>query len=122
MRCGVAFVKKDGYNTYFQDLFASASHSRLSPHLKWEALFTKIGDISTMKGKVPTGVTAVVLRLLKCDSRAQLEALAKLCVYEDGFGDKALLLEARKRLQKVLEKASEAGKGTEEEVLDGSWH
>ena len=36
----------------------------------------------------------------------------------EGFADAALLLEARKRSQKVLEKAYEAGKATEEDVLD----
>ena len=72
-----------------------------------------------MKGNVPTGVTADVLRLLKYCSRAQLEALAKLCGRDEGFKDMALLLEARKRSQEVLEKAYEAGKVTEEEVLDG---
>ena len=74
----VELAKKDGYNAYFQDLFASPRRSRLSPHLKWEGLFTKLGDIGTLKGKVPAGVTAGVLRLLRYGSRAQLEALAKL--------------------------------------------
>ena len=73
-----------------------------------------------MKGKVPTGVTAGMLRLLKYGSRAQLEALAKLAGKEEGFDDRALTLEARRRLQQVLEKAHKAGKATEEEVLDGS--
>merc|ERR1719506_1333791 len=115
----VEFAKKDGYNAYFQDLFASPRRSRISPHLKWEGLFAKLGDIGTLKGKVPTGVTAGVLRLLRYGSRAQLEALAKLAGREDGFDDRALTLETRKRLQRVLEKAYESGKLTEEEVLDG---
>ena len=37
-------AKKDGYNAYFQDLFASPRRSRISPHLKWEGLFAKLGD------------------------------------------------------------------------------
>ena len=59
------FVKRDGYNAYFQDLFAS------SLHLKWEALFAKLGDIGMMKEKVPMGVTAGVLHLLKYGNVAQ---------------------------------------------------
>ena len=72
-----------------------------------------------MKGTVPMGVTAGVLRLLKYGSRAQLEALAELAGREEGFDDKALALEAGKRLQRVLEKAHKADEATEEEVLDG---
>ena len=79
----------------------------------------KLGDISSLKGKGPMGISACVLRLLKYGSRAQLEALAKLCGKEEGFDDQALLLEARRRLQNILEKAHAAGKATEEEVLDG---
>ena len=94
----VELAKKDGYNAYFQDLFASSRRSHLFPHLKWEAWFAKLSNIGTLKGKVPTGVMAGVLRLLKCGSRAQLKALAKLCGKE-GFDDMVLLLEARKRLQ-----------------------
>ena len=119
MRCGVAFVKKDGYNTYFQDLFASSRHSRLSLHLKWEGWFMKLGDTGTLKGKVLADVTAGVLRLLEYGSRAQLEALTKLCNRDEGFNDAALLLGVRKRLQKVVEKTYEAGKAIDEEVLDG---
>ena len=115
----VELAKKDGYNAYFQDLFASPTRSEVCPHQKWEEWFAKLGDIGTLKGKVPTGVTAGVLRLLRYGSRAQLEALAKLAGKEEGFDDKALTLEARKRLQRVLEKAHKAGKVTEEEVLDG---
>ena len=62
---------------------------------------------------------AGVLRLLKYGSMAQLEALAKLCGDEEGFDERALLLKARRRLQKILEKSYAAGKATEEEVLDG---
>ena len=50
-------------------------------------------------------MTASLLHLLKYGSRAQLEALAKLCGHEEGFDDVALVLEVRKRSQKVLEKA-----------------
>ena len=57
----VDFAKKDGYNAYFQDLFASSRRSRISPHLKWDVWFVKVGDIVTLKGEVPTGVTAAVL-------------------------------------------------------------
>ena len=115
----VELAKKDGYNAYFQDLFASPTCSEVCPHQKWEEWFSKLGDIGTLMGKVPTGVTAGVLRLLRYGSRAQLEALAELAGEEEGFDDKALTLEARKRLQRVLEKAHKAGKVTEEEVLDG---
>ena len=72
-----------------------------------------------MKEKVPTGVTAGVLRLLKYGNVAQLEALAKLAEEEEEFDDAVLLLEARRRTQKILEKAYAAGKLTEEKVLDG---
>ena len=58
---------------------------------------------------MPIGVTADVLRLLNYGSRAQLEALAKLAGKDEGFDDRALLLESRNRSQKVLEKAYEAG-------------
>ena len=122
----VEFAKKDGYNAYFQDHFALSTRSEICPHQKWEALFAKPGDIGTLKGKVPTGVTAGVLRLLKYGSRAQLEVLAKLCGHEEGFDEAAVELEARRRLQKLLEnwvwfppsgyfKFSQV----EEEVLDG---
>ena len=51
---------------------------------------------------------------------AQLEALAKLCGKEEGFDDIVLLLvEAKKRMQKVLETACEADKVSEEGVFDG---
>ena len=56
----IELAKKDGYNAYFQDLFASSRRSLVSLHLKWEAWFAKLGDIATLKGKVPTGVTAGV--------------------------------------------------------------
>ena len=78
----VEFAKKDGYNAYFQDLFASPLRSRVSPHLKWEALFAKLCDIGTLNEKVPTGVTAGVLRLLEHGSRAQLEALSEEAVLD----------------------------------------
>ena len=61
-----------------------------------------------------TGATAGVLRLLKYGSRAQLEALAKLCDKDEGFDVRALLLEVRKRMRKVLE---EKGKWEEAKVF-----
>ena len=67
---------------------------------------------------VTVGVTVGVLRLLKYSSRAQLQVLAKLCRRGKGFDDAALLLEARKGMQKVLEKACEAGKVSEEDTLN----
>ena len=67
----VEFAKKDGYNAYFQHHFASSRRSCISPHLKWEVSFSKLGDIGTLKGKVPMGVAAGMLRLLRYDSRAQ---------------------------------------------------
>jgi len=115
----VEFAKKEGYSTYFQDLFASPTRSDVCPHQKWEAWFAQLGDIGTVGGKVPTSVTAGVLSLVKYGSRAQLEVLANLCGKEEGFDDVALTLEARKRVQKILEKAHEAGEAIEEEVLDG---
>ena len=57
-----------------------------------------------------TGVTAGVLHLLKYGNVAQLEALAKLAGEEEGLDDEDA---------EDLEKAYEAGKLTEEEVLDG---
>ena len=63
-------------------------------------------------------MTAGVLRALKYGNVAQLEAPAKQARMDEGFYDAALVLEARKRLHKVLEKANEAG-GTKEKVLDG---
>ena len=105
----VELVKKDGYNLFFQDLFASPLRSHDSPHLKCEALFAQLGDVGTLKGKVPTGVTSRLLRLLKYGGRAQLEALAKLCGKDEVFDDRVLLLEAGERMQKVLETAYGAG-------------
>ena len=82
-----------------------------------------VGDISTLKGKVPMGVTAGMLRLLKDGNVVQFEALAELCGKDEGFDDRALLLDARKRLQKVLEFEKRPGGMSfveiEEEVLDG---
>ena len=75
----VEFAEKDGYNAYFQDLFAASRRLRISSHLKWEWWFAQLGDIGTLKGKVPTGVMMGVMRLFTYGSRAQLEALAKLC-------------------------------------------
>ena len=49
---------------------------------------------------------------------AQEKALAKLCDRDGVFNDEALLLEERKRMQNVMERAYEAGKVTEEWVLD----
>ena len=86
----VEFAKKDGYNAYFQDLFAGHE----ATHLKWGAWFAELGDIGTLKGKVPRGVTAGLLHLLKYGSKAQLEVLTKLCG-EEGFEDWAVVLEAR---------------------------
>ena len=64
-------------------------------------------------------MTAGVLRIFMYGGRAQLEALAKLCERDEGFDDRALLLEARKRMHKVLEKAYEAGEEvTKEEVVN----
>ena len=80
----VELAKKDGYNAYFQDLFASPS-SEKCPHEKWEGWFTELGGIGTLKGRVPTGVTAGVLRLLRYGSRAHLEALAGLAGEDQGF-------------------------------------
>jgi hypothetical protein len=94
----VEFAKKDGYNMYFQDLFASSRRSRVSPHLKWEAWFALLGDIGTWKAKVPMGVTAGVLRLLKYGSVAQLEALAKQAWRDKGFDDPVFVLEAKRRM------------------------
>ena len=62
-------------------------------------------------------MTAGLLRLLRYGSRAQLEALAKLVGREEGFDDKAVTLEARKRLQRVLEKEYESGKAKIEKLL-----
>ena len=93
----VELVKKDGYTAHFQDLFASSRPSRVSPYLKWEWWFAKLCDIDTLKDKVPTGVTAGVLNILRYGNVAQLEALAKLCGKEKGFDDQALLLQVRKR-------------------------
>ena len=66
----VELAKKDGFNTYFQDHFASSTRSEVCPHQKWEGWFAQVSDIGTLKGKVPTGVTVGVLRLLKYGSRA----------------------------------------------------
>ena len=67
----VELAKKDGYNTHFQDLFASPGCSSVSPHLKWEGWFAKLGDIGTLEGKVSRGASVGVLRLLKYGSMAQ---------------------------------------------------
>ena len=92
--------------------------SEVCPHQKWEGWFAKLSDIGTLNENVATGVTADVLCLLMYASRAQLEALAKLARAEEGCYE-TLQIEARKRSQKVLEKAYEVSKVIEEEVLDG---
>ena len=74
----VEFAKRDGYNAYFQYLFALSRRSCLSPHMKWEEWYVKLGDVGTLKGKVPMGVTAGLLRLLKYVDVVQLKALVKL--------------------------------------------
>ena len=84
-------MKKDGYNASFQDLFALSCHTPVSPHLKWEGWFAKLNDTGTLKGKLPVGMTAGVLRLLNYGNVAELEALAKLCGEEEGFDERALL-------------------------------
>ena len=117
----IEFAENDVYNAYLQDLFASSTRSRVSPHLKWEEWFAKLDNISTLEGKVPMGVTAGVLHLLKYGSRVQLEALATLCNRDEGFDAAAVLLEEWKRSKKVLEKAYPASTGTEEEFSTGSW-
>ena len=95
----VEFAKEDGYNAYFQDHSASSRRSCLSLHLKWEGWFAKFGDIGTLKGKEPTGVTAGVLHLLKYGNVAQLEPLAKLAGSDEGFDDWAMMLEAWRRMK-----------------------
>ena len=67
------------------------------------------------------GVTAGVLRLLKYGSRPQLEALAKLCVRDEGIDDAAVVLEARRRIQEILETQRRFMTFCEvqQEVLDG---
>ena len=111
---------KNCYNAYFQDHFGLSIRPEVCPHQKWEAWFAALGDIGTLKGKLPNGVTLGVLRLLKNGNRAQFEALAKLCGEEEGFNVAAMLLEARKRSQKLLEKAYDAGKVSAEDMLDGA--
>ena len=59
-------------------------------------------------------------RILTYGIRAQLQALAKLCGRDENFDDWAEVIEARRKTQKVLEKAYEAGKVTEEQVPDGA--
>ena len=111
----VEFAKRDGFNSYFEDPFVGDE----ATHSKWSVWFSVLGDIGTLKGKVPTGVTAGVLHLLRYGSRSQLEALAKLCNRDEGFDDPALLLETRKRMQRMLEKAHTKGELAEKDVLDG---
>ena len=45
---------------------------------------------------------------MKYGNVVQLGALAKLCGHDEGFDDRALVLEARRKLQKILEKAYKA--------------
>ena len=70
----VEFAKEDSCNAYFQDLFARDE----ATYQRWEACFVQLGDIGTLEGKVPTGVTARMLHLLRYGNRVQLEALEKL--------------------------------------------
>jgi len=56
----------------------SGRETASSSYQKWKDWFAQLGDVGTLKGRVPTGVTVGVLRLLKYGSRAQLEALEKL--------------------------------------------
>ena len=52
---------------------------------------------------LPMGVTGGVLCLLKYGSKAQLKALLKPCGKEQGFNDRAFVLEARRGIQEILE-------------------
>lgn len=110
----VELAKRNGFNTYFQDLFGVSTEEVCTTHLKWKSMFARLGDVGTLSGKVPRGVTAGVLHLLKYGSREQLEALAEMCDRNE-MDDPQLLLETRKRLQKLLEN----GPATEVEVLCG---
>ena len=73
------FATKKGYSAYFQELFCSSTCSEVCSHQKWEGWFAQLDDVGRLKGEVPTGVTASVLRLLKYGNVARFEALAKLC-------------------------------------------
>ena len=84
-------------------------------------LFEQLGDLGFERGKGIRSIRVDVLMIQKSyKDKKKLEVLAKLCGYDEGFGDHALELEVRRSLLPLLERAYEAGEGvTEEEVLDG---
>ena len=88
---------------------------------RYRVLFEQLGDLGFERGRIIMGITVGVLMIPKAyKDRKKLEVLAKLIGEEEGFGDDALHLEARRSLLPLLEKAHKAGEVvTEEEVLDG---
>ena len=87
---------------------------------RYRVLFEQLGDLRFERGKGINRITVGVLMILRsCKDTKKLEALAKLCCSDEGFGDRAMHLEVMRSLLPLFEKAHEADEGvTEEEVLD----
>ena len=86
-------------------------------------LFEQLSDIGFKRGRGITSITVGVLMIQRgYKDRKKLEALAKLSGEDEGFGDCALHLEARRNLLPLLERAHVAGEGlTEGEALGGGY-
>ena len=88
---------------------------------KFRCSSDQLGDLGFETGRGITSIMVGVLMILRgYKDRKKLEDLARLSGREEGFGDYALELEARRSLLPLLEKAHEAGEVVfKEEVLDG---
>ena len=105
------------FGFYFDRIFACNEMG----YERYRLLYEQLGDLGLEREKGVTSITVGVLVVLRSyKDRKKLKALTKLSGQEEGFGDDALYLEARKNLLPLLERAHEAGERvTEEEVLDG---
>ena len=66
---------------------------------RYRVLFEQLSDLGFERGKDVRSITVGVLMILRAyKDRKKLEALAKLTGKEEGFGDYALHLEARRRV------------------------
>ena len=83
---------------------------------RYRVFFEQFGDLGFERGRGVTGVTAGVLMILRYyNDWKKLETLANLSGQEEGFNERALQLEARRSLLRLLERAHEAGEGVTEE-------
>ena len=76
------------------------------------ASYIWLGDLGFERGRGVTSITVGVLMILRAyKDRKKLEALAKVSGEDEGSGDYALHLGARRSLLPLLDRAHEAGEG-----------